>query len=137
MHIAADEPLDRRMYGLQERRMSNVVVWGIPSCSTVSKARAALTAAHVDHAFRDLRGQPPGRDDVIRFVSALGNKALRNTSGGSYRALPADKDSWSDQAWIDAFVADPMLLKRPVIERDGTTIVAGFKDEAAILQRLR
>lgn len=117
--------------------MSTVVVWGIPSCSTVSKARAALTAAHIEHTFRDLRAQPPSRDDVVRFVAALGNKALKNTSGGSYRALPADKDSWSDEAWIDAFVADPMLLKRPVIERGPTTIAAGFKDEAAILQRLR
>lgn len=117
--------------------MSHVVVWGIPSCSTVSKARAALTAAHIEHQFRDLRAQPPSRDDVVRFVGALGNKALRNTSGGSYRALPEDKDSWTNEAWIDAFVADPMLLKRPVIERDGATIVAGFKDEAAILTRLR
>jgi arsenate reductase len=117
--------------------MSTVVVWGIPSCSTVSKARAALTAAHIDHTFRDLRAQPPSRDDVVRFVSTLGNKALRNTSGGSYRALPDSKDTWTDEAWIDAFVTDPMLLKRPVIERDAAPIAAGFKDEAAILQRLR
>jgi len=117
--------------------MSTVVVWGIPNCSTVKKARTSLDANGVGHAFRDLRGQPPSRDDVDRFVAALGNKALRNTSGGSYRALPDDKDSWSDTQWAAAFVADPMLLKRPLIERDGVPVVAGFKDEAAILALLR
>jgi len=117
--------------------MSTVVVWGIPTCSTVSKARAALNAHGIAHEFRDLRAAPPTRVDVDRFVAALGNKALRNTSGGSYRALPDDKDGWSDAAWAAAFVADPMLLKRPVIERDGATVVAGFKDEAAVLALLR
>ena len=117
--------------------MSTVVVWGIANCSTVKKARASLQAHGIDHSFRDLRAEPPTRDDVDRFVAALGNKALRNTSGGSYRALPDDKNSWSDANWAVAFVADPMLLKRPVIERDGATVFAGFKDEAAVLTLLR
>ena len=115
----------------------NIVVWGIANCSTVKKAKSALDDAGVAHGFRDLRAEPPSRDDVDRFVKALGNKALRNTAGGSYRALPDDKDTWTDAAWAAAFVADPMLLKRPVIERDGATVVAGFKDEAAILALLR
>ena len=117
--------------------MSTIVVWGIPSCSTVKKARVALDDVGLAHTFRDLRAEPPTRDDVVRFVAALGNKALRNTAGGSYRALPDDKDGWTDGQWTTAFVADPMLLKRPIIERDGRTVAAGFKDPAAIIAALR
>ncbi|HEY1100595.1 MAG TPA: Spx/MgsR family RNA polymerase-binding regulatory protein [Myxococcota bacterium] len=117
--------------------VSSVVIWGIPTCSTVKKARVALDAAGIAHRFRDLRAEPPTRADVDRFVDALGNKPLRNTAGASYKALGDDKDGWDDVAWARAFTADPMLLKRPVIERDGATVAAGFKDEEAILAKLR
>lgn len=114
-----------------------VVVWGIPSCTTVKKARNALEKSGIAHTFRDLRGEPPTAADVARFVEALSAKALRNTSGGAYRALPAEKDAWSDAQWTAAYVDDPMLIKRPVIERDGAPVAVGFRDEAAVLARLR
>jgi arsenate reductase len=108
--------------------MSEVVVWGIPSCSTVKKARAFLEANGVAHRFADLRAAPPSPETVARWVKAFGTKALRNTSGGSYRALPADKDTWDDARWIAAFTADPMLIKRPVIERAGAPATVGFRE---------
>jgi arsenate reductase len=113
--------------------MSNVgtlVVWGIPSCGTVKKARAHLEARGLPYDFRDLRATPPTAAQVARWVEVFGARAMRNTSGGSYRALPADKDAWSDDAWARAFVADPMLLKRPILERDGVPLAVGFKDDA-------
>ena len=110
----------------------SVVVWGIPSCGTVKKARAALAAAGVAFLDRDLRTAPPSPRDVDRFLAAVGARALRNTSGASYRALPASKEDWSTSQWRDAFVRDPMLIKRPVIEKDGVVVGVGFRDDAAI-----
>jgi arsenate reductase (glutaredoxin) len=109
-----------------------LVVWGIPSCGTVKKARAALDAAGLAYQFTDLRASPPSRALITRWVSAFGAKAMRNTSGGSYRALPAAKDGWSDAQWIDAFAADPMLIKRPVIEKGGAPALVGFRGEDAL-----
>ena len=109
--------------------MSELVVWGIPSCSTVKKARAFLTARGLAHRFADLRSTPPSSSTIGVWVEAFGTKALRNTSGGSYRALPDDKDRWSDARWIEAFAADPMLIKRPIIERAGQAVLVGFKDD--------
>ncbi len=113
-----------------------ITIWGIPSCGTVKKAQAALSREGIAFVSRDLRTAPPTRADVERFVAAVGAKALRNTSGGSYRALGPEKDTFTDMQWVDAYVADPMLIKRPVIERDGVTVGVGFKDEA-ILDVLR
>ena len=107
-----------------------LVVWGIPSCGTVKKARAHLDARGLPYAFRDLRETPPTAAHIARWMKAFGARAMRNTSGGSYRALPADKDTWTDDAWARAFLADPMLLKRPILERDGAPIAVGFKDDA-------
>ena len=113
-----------------------IIVWGIPTCGTVKKARAALQGAGLAFVDRDLRVSPPTAADVARFVAAVGVGALKNTSGASYRALGAEKDGWSDAMWIKAFTRDPMLIKRPVIEKDGAVVTVGWKSEAAI-DRLR
>jgi arsenate reductase len=103
-----------------------LTVYGIPTCGTVKKARAALEAAGRPYTFVDLRVAPPSRDQVDRWVATFGAKALRNTSGGAYRALGPEKDTWSDAAWADAFAADPMLIKRPVVERAGAAVIVGW-----------
>ncbi len=111
---------------------------GIPTCGTVRKARAWLDARRVPYVFVDLRETPPSRDVVAGWVAAVGAKALRNTSGGAYRALGPEKEGWSDAAWVDAFAADPMLIKRPVITAaDGAVRLVGFRgDDAAIAAAL-
>ena len=113
-----------------------IVLWGIPTCGTVKKARAALAAARIPFVDRDLRKEPLSAAEVDLAIAAVGAKALRNTSGASYRALPAEKDAWSEAQWRDAFVRDPMLVKRPVIVRDGAVVAVGFRDET-VLTKLR
>lgn len=102
-------------------------VYGIPSCGTVRKALAWLHEHDAETEFVDLRETPPTRAQVASWVRAFGALALRNTSGGSYRALPDEKATWDEARWIDAFVADPMLIKRPVIERGGAPVQVGFR----------
>ena len=104
-----------------------LTVYGIPTCGTVKKARTWLTDQGADHQWVDIRKTPPTGDQISAWVEALGAKAMRNTSGKSYRALPEDKKTWSDDQWIEAFTGDPMLLKRPIIERDGTAVQVGFR----------
>ena len=113
-------------------------LYGIPTCGTVRKARKWLDDRDVAHDWQDFRKDPPTQAQVEAWVDALGAKALRNTSGGAYRALGDEKKSWSDAQWIEAFSADPMLIKRPVIERDGAAVKVGFRGtdeeiEAALL----
>ena len=108
--------------------MSDLVVWGIPTCGTVKKARAWLDAHGHPHRFVDLRATPPSTSLVERWVAAFGIATMTNTAGGSYRALGEVKKGWSDADWTRAFASDPMLIKRPVIERDGAPLQVGFRD---------
>jgi arsenate reductase len=103
------------------------VVFGIATCGTVRKARAWLDAQGIAHRFVDLREEPPSRERVEGWARAFGVAAMKNTSGGSYRALGPEKDGWSDARWVDAFVSDPMLIRRPVIERDGEPAQVGWR----------
>jgi arsenate reductase (glutaredoxin) len=104
-----------------------LTVYGIPTCGTVRKARAWLDEHGTAYTFVDFRESPPRPERVAAWVAALGARAMRNTSGGSYRALGPEKDTWDDAAWARAFAADPMLIKRPIIERDGLAVAVGFK----------
>jgi arsenate reductase len=100
---------------------------GIPTCGTVKKARAWMDQRGLPYQWLDLRQSPPSREVVADWVRALGAAALRNTSGASYRALPAERERWSDDRWIEAFAADPMLIKRPVVLRDGQAVAVGWR----------
>lgn len=104
-----------------------LTVYGISSCGTVKKARKWLDAQDASHEWVDFRKTPVSAERVASWVNTLGAKSMRNTSGGAYRALPADKADWDDARWADAFSADAMLIKRPIIERDGVAVQVGFR----------
>lgn len=114
-----------------------LTVYGIPTCGTVRKARAWLDGHDTAYDWVDLRESPPDRATIDRWIAAFGTKALRNTSGGAYRALGPEKKDWTDERWAEAFASDPMLIKRPVIERDGAPVLVGFRaPESELEQRL-
>ena len=105
----------------------SLTLYGIPTCGTVKKARKWLDARDVPYEWVDLRESPPTRDQVDTWVETFGAKPMRNTSGGAYRALGDEKKTWSDARWTEAFASDPMLIKRPIIERDGSPVKVGFR----------
>lgn len=106
-----------------------IQVYGIPTCGTCKKALKWLDVNNINYEFINTKQHPPDRSAIQRWVEMLGAKAMRNTSGQSYRALGAEKNDWTEQQWIDAFTQDAMLLKRPLFVKAGQAIAVGFKEE--------
>ncbi len=106
-----------------------VTIVGIPTCGTVKKTEKFLKAHGIDFSSRSLKAQPATKTEVKKWVKALGFKPMRNTSGGSYRALGDEKETWGDTEWIAAFSEDSMLLKRPILLIDGEAKSVGFKED--------
>ena len=102
-------------------------LYGISTCDSCRKAKKWFDAQEIEYTWVDTRKKPPTKDQITRWVTTLGNKVMLNTSGGSYRALGEEKKTWSDNQWIEAFSEDPMLLKRPLIERGDTALSTGFR----------
>jgi arsenate reductase (glutaredoxin) len=115
----------------------SLTLYGIPTCDSVRNARTHLDLAGVEYSFVDLRANPPSRAQIQRWISSFGALRLRNTSGRSFRQLGPEKASFTDDQWAEAFAQDPMLLKRPIIERDGAPLMVGFKDPDAGLALIR
>lgn len=107
--------------------MASIQVYGIPNCGTCKKAFQWLDNHQVDYDFINTKENPPTQAMIEGWVAALGFKPMRNTSGQSYRALGPERDTWTDDQWVEAFAADAMLLKRPLFVRDGKAVLVGFR----------
>ncbi|KKJ01010.1 Spx/MgsR family RNA polymerase-binding regulatory protein [Prochlorothrix hollandica] len=109
-------------------------IYGIPTCGTCKKAFQWLKTNQVAYEFINTKEQPPDRHQIAQWVTSLGSKPLRNTSGQAYRALGDEKQTWSETQWVDAFAQDPMVLKRPLFVRDGVAVLVGFRAAEAELR---
>jgi arsenate reductase len=116
----------------------SVHFYGIPNCDTVKKARAWLDARGIAYAFHDYKkeGADPAR---LKFwVDAKGWEMLLNRAGTTFRKLPdADKQGLDEKKAIDLMLAQPSLIKRPVLDLGGGRLIVGFKPEtyAAAIKR--
>lgn len=114
----------------------SIQVYGIPSCGTCKKAIAWLEAQGIAYEFINTKDYPPSRTAIAEWVSILGERSMRNTSGQSYRALGSEKETWSHIQWIAAYAKDAMLLKRPLFVKDGKAIAIGFRNPEELKQKL-
>ena len=115
----------------------SIQVYGIPNCGTCKKAIAWLQAHDIEYEFINTKEQPPNKATITNWVETLGSKPMRNTSGKSYRALGKERNTFTDQQWIDAFSEDAMLLKRPLFTVNNQAVLVGFKaSEAEIKEKL-
>lgn len=108
-----------------------IVLYGIPNCDTVKRARAWLAGQGHEAAFHDFKkaGVPP--EALDRWIAALGWERLVNRQGTTWRKLDdATRAAVSDAASARALMlAQPSVIKRPVVDW-GTALTVGF-DAAA------
>ncbi len=104
-----------------------IIVYGIPNCDTVKKARVWLQAHGVEHAFHDHKKQGVPLPQLDGWMHAVGWQALLNRNGTTWRKL----DAVQQAAVVDAasaralMLAQPSVIKRPVVEHpDG--LLVGF-----------
>ena len=107
-----------------------VTIYGIKACDTMKKARTWLDTHDVGHAFHDYKTQGVGRDVLGGWARSVGWETLLNRAGTTFRKLPeADKAGLDEAKAISLMLAQPSMIKRPVLDVGGKLIV-GFKPEA-------
>ena len=110
--------------------MASITIYGIKNCDTMKKARAWLDAHAVAYAFHDYKAAGIDRPRLEGWVGKVGWETLLNRAGTTFRKLPdADKAGLDEARAITLMLAQPSLIKRPVLERGGELLV-GFKPEA-------
>mgnify|MGYP003350051678 CR=1 FL=1 len=80
-------------------------------------------------AFHDYKAAGIDRSHLARWSKEVGWETLLNRAGTTFRKLPdADKEGLTEKKAIALMLAQPSMIKRPVLERDGALMV-GFKPE--------
>ncbi len=104
-------------------------IYGIKNCDTMKKARAWLDKRRVDYSFHDYKAAGIDKDHLARWSKAVGWETLLNRAGTTFRKLPdADKNNLTGKKAMALMLAQPSMIKRPVLEVGGKLLV-GFKPE--------
>ncbi|MGE0660241.1 MAG: ArsC family reductase [Reyranellaceae bacterium] len=106
----------------------NVTIYGIKNCDTMKKARAWLEARGVDHVFHDYKTEGIDRASLERWAGQVGWQTLLNRAGTTFRKLPdSAKENLTEKKAIALMLAQPSMIKRPVLLVDGGPPVVGFR----------
>ncbi len=101
---------------------------GIPNCDTVKKARAWLAANGIAYTFHDYKKSCTTAAKLQSWAKSVGWEALINRAGTTFKKLPdADKANLDQAKAIALMLAQPSMIKRPVVEYAGGLLV-GFKE---------
>jgi arsenate reductase len=106
-----------------------VTIYGIKACDTMQKARAWLADRGVECDFHDYKTQGVERARLEEWARRVGWEVLLNRSGTTFRKLPdAAKTDLTQAKAIDLMLAQPSMIKRPVLEA-GDQLLVGFKPD--------
>jgi arsenate reductase len=107
----------------------SITIYGIRNCDTMKKARAWLDGHGVAYEFHDYKSAGIGKDRLKRWSDELGWEALLNRAGTTFRQLPdADKEGLNENKALALMLAQPSMIKRPVLDL-GPKRLVGFKPD--------
>jgi arsenate reductase len=106
-----------------------VTIYGIKNCDTMKKARAWLDKRGVAYSFHDYKTEGVAKSDLETWMKAVGWEVLLNRAGTTFRKLPdKEKDGVTEKKALALMLAQPSMIKRPVLDVGGK-ITVGFKPE--------
>jgi arsenate reductase len=107
-----------------------VTIYGIKNCDMMKKARAWLDKSGIEYKFHDYRAAGVERALLERWEKKVGWETLLNRAGQTFRKLPEKDKQVADARKATALMlAQPSMIKRPVLDLGGGKLLVGFKPE--------
>ncbi|MET3613690.1 Spx/MgsR family transcriptional regulator [Rhizobium aquaticum] len=104
-------------------------IYGIRNCDTMKKAFDWLKAHDVAYTFHDYKAAGIDETSLKRWCGAFGWDKVLNRAGTTFKKLDeADKADLDEAKAIRLMLAQPSMIKRPVLDVDGQ-LMLGFKPE--------
>src|SRR6202522_3284514 len=108
-----------------------ITIYGIKNCDTMKKARAWLDKRGVEYAFHDYKTAGIERERLEQWSKKVGWETLLNRAGTTFRKLPdKDKADLNAKKALALMLAQPSMIKRPVLDLGGGKLLVGFKPDA-------
>jgi len=103
-----------------------IKLYGIPNCDTIKKARKWLKDNGVDYEFYDYKKLGVPEKELKNWVKQVGWETLLNKRGTTWRKLDDNtKNSVDEKSAIQIMLANPSIIKRPVLIK-GQVLLVGF-----------
>ena len=102
-----------------------------PMCGTSRKTLDILREAGADPEVIEYLKAPPSRDELVRLYARAGISSREGLRAKEPLAaeLGLLGDDVSDDAILDAMVAHPILINRPLVETDKGVVLARPQDK--------
>jgi len=97
--------------------MTDITIYHNPACGTSRNVLALIRNSGVEPTVVEYLKTPPGRDTLVALIAQMGvpvREVLRQ-KGTPYAELQLDNPDLSDDALIDAMLAHPILMNRPIV----------------------
>ena len=104
-----------------------ITIYGIKNCDTMKKARAWLDGHKLAYQFHDYKAQGIDKPTLEGWAKKVGWELLLNRAGTTFKKLPdADRHGLTEKKAIALMLAQPSMIKRPVLDAKGRLTV-GFR----------
>lgn len=97
--------------------MTDITIYHNPKCGTSRNTLALIRHAGIEPRVVPYLEQPPTRAELVALLAAMGTpvrEAMR-AKEAVYKELDLDNVKWSDDELIDAMLAHPILINRPIV----------------------
>lgn len=106
-----------------------MTIYGIKTCSTVSKARKFMKERDIAFDFIDYKVTSVNEDKIRYWLTKVEMKILFNTRGTKYRELGLKAMNLDDEEKIAWMAKENYLLKRPIVEYGEGNVLVAYKEE--------
>jgi arsenate reductase len=95
----------------------SITIYHNPACGTSRNVLALIRNSGVEPQVIEYLKTPPSRDELITLIRRMGItvRALLREKGTPYAALGLDDPDLGDDALLDAMMAHPILINRPIV----------------------
>jgi arsenate reductase len=95
----------------------NITIYHNPACGTSRNVLDLIRSAGIEPIIIEYLKTPPSRAELTELIARMGIpvRALLRKKGTPYAELGLDDESLTDDAMLDAMMAHPILINRPIV----------------------
>ena len=114
---------------------AETIIYHNPNCGTSRKVLGMLQEAGLKPRIIEYLKTPPTRTELLSLLARMGRtpRQILRRNGTPYAELGLDDLAKSDDALIDAILAHPILMERPVVVTARGVRLCRPADEVATL----
>jgi arsenate reductase len=97
--------------------MADTTIYHNPSCGTSRNTLALLREAGLQPVVIEYLKTPPSKEKLRELSAAMGVpvRGLLREKGTPFAEMRLDDPKWADNELLDAMLAHPILINRPIV----------------------